>query len=77
MAEPWKIPGDSGNMGKLSKFTITMNAALTVSDEMAERCLRLLEMWQSDNPHKRIEGTTLPGGNVGFRIVNLGGKADE
>lgn len=36
------------------ELTIDVNARLTVSDEMASRCLRLLEMWQNDNPDKMI-----------------------
>ena len=35
-------------------LTINVNATLTVSDEMASRCLRLLEIWQNDNPDKMI-----------------------
>ena len=54
-------------MANLKDLTVTVNANLTVSDETAERCLRLLEMWQNDNPDKRIEGEWMAGG-VAFRI---------
>lgn len=36
-------------------LNIEVNARITVSDAMAERCLRLLEMWQEDNPDKYID----------------------
>ena len=41
-------------MAKKTDLTIDVDARLSVSDETAERCLRLLEMWQDDNPGKRI-----------------------
>lgn len=41
-------------MANLSDLTVTVSANLTVSDETAERCLRLLEMWQKDNPNRSI-----------------------
>ena len=34
-----------------------MQTRLTISEEMAERCLRLLEMYLTDNPNKRIRET--------------------
>ena len=37
-------------MTKLSDITVDVNARLIINDEMANRCLRLLEMWQEDNP---------------------------
>ena len=37
-------------------LTIDVTTRLTVPDETIERCLRLLEMWQEDNPDKYIEG---------------------
>lgn len=36
-------------------LSIEVNARITVSDAMAERCLRLLEMWQEDNLDKYID----------------------
>lgn len=38
------------------RMTVDVTARLTVPDETIERCLRLLEMWQEDNPDKYIEG---------------------
>ena len=38
------------------KLTVEVETKLTVSDESAERCLKILEMWQEDNPDKFIEG---------------------
>lgn len=36
------------------ELSVNVSAKLSVSDETAERCLRLLEMWQEDNPDKNI-----------------------
>ena len=36
------------------ELSFDVSARLTVSDETAERCLRLLEMWQEDNPDKIV-----------------------
>lgn len=57
-------------MAKLKELNVDVTARLTVSDETAERCLRLLEMWQADNPAKKIEGQWLAD-RVEFRIVPL------
>ena len=50
-------------------LTVTVSANLVVSDETAERCLRLLEMWQRDNPDRKIEGEWMEHNRVEFRIV--------
>lgn len=69
-------------MANLKDLTVTVNAKLTVSDETAERCMRLLEMWQSDNPDRKIEGEWMEHNRVEFRIVPfkteaaLGGERD-
>ena len=36
------------------EITVDVSVRMTVSDEMVRRCLRLLEMWQDDNPDKII-----------------------
>lgn len=41
---------------KKGEIKVEIKTCLTVSDEMAARCLALLEMWQEDNPEKYIEG---------------------
>lgn len=38
------------------RLTVEVTAKLVVPDETIDRCLRLLEMWQEDNPDKYIEG---------------------
>ena len=53
-------------------LTIEVTAKLTVSDETARRCLKLLEMWQNDNPDKYIQGEkrmTTDGIRTYFTIV--------
>lgn len=47
---------------KAAELTIDINAKLIVSDETAERCLRILEMWQADNPAKFIDAEEIPNG---------------
>ena len=39
---------------KADELTVEVKAKLTVSDETAKRCLRLLEMWWNDNPDADI-----------------------
>ena len=53
-------------------LSIEIQANLTVSDETAERCLKLLEMWQEDNPDSCIVGEkiqTTAGIKTVFKIV--------
>lgn len=70
-------------MANMKDLTVTVNANITVTNETAERCLRLLEMWQADNPDKKIEGEWMEHNRVEFRIVSfkaeaaLGGDHDE
>lgn len=47
-------------------LTIDVTAKLTVSDEVADRCLKLLEWWQNDHAEQRIMGTTNPDGSIRF-----------
>ena len=50
-------------MAKVKELTVDVTARMTVSDETACRCLRLLEMWMDDHPEAAIivdrENTTL------------------
>lgn len=41
---------------KMKELTVEVNAKISITDETAERCLKLLEMWSEDNPDKTIEG---------------------
>ena len=41
-------------MMKAEKLEIPIYAELTVTDETADRCLRILEMWMDDHPHETI-----------------------
>lgn len=53
----------------INDVRISVTANITVSDEMAERCLRLLEIWQDDNADKKIIGEKLPDGRTVFKIT--------
>lgn len=50
------------------EITIDVEANMTVSFKTAERCLRLLEMWQEDNPDLFIVGTKDVSGKTFFEI---------
>ena len=39
---------------RAQELTIEVNAKVALSDEMAARCLRLLEFWLNDNPDVEI-----------------------
>lgn len=49
---------------KLQELNIDVTASLTVSEQTAERCLRILEMYLQDNPEKYIVGGALIEGEV-------------
>ena len=46
------------------ELSIDISAQLTVSDEMADRCLVLLEWWQKGNPNQRLMGETNADGSI-------------
>ena len=54
-----------------SAESITINCSVTVSDETAERCLKLLEIWQDDNPDKYIKRVMDKDGVIRFSIDRL------
>ena len=56
-------------MANLKDLTVTVNANLTVTDETVERCLRLIEIWQEDNPNKTIQGEWIDHSRVRYRII--------
>lgn len=43
-------------MTKVDELTVSVNVGLSVSDETAQACLKLIELWLNDNPDKCIEG---------------------
>lgn len=61
----------------INDVRISVTANITVTDEMAERCLRLLEIWQDDNADKHIVGKRQANGRTAFRIVTREEFADE
>lgn len=46
------------------ELKVEVSACLTVSDEMADRCLALLEWWQNDNAEQRLMATTNADGSI-------------
>lgn len=53
----------------MNDVRISVTANITVTDEMAERCLRLLEIWQDDNADKFIICERSINGKTKFRIT--------
>ena len=53
-----------------NEVTVDVNARLVVSDETAERCLRILEMWQNDNPLKGFCKERTKDGKIVFHMVD-------
>lgn len=51
------------------EITVEVEARITISMETAERCLRILEMWQDDHPQWFIEGTKGKDGKTRYRIA--------
>lgn len=49
---------------KISELKVEVGACLTVSDEMADRCLALLEWWQNDHNEQRLMATTNADGSI-------------
>ena len=45
-------------------LTIDVEARITVSNEMADRCLALLEMWQKDHCDQRLMATENADGSI-------------
>ena len=54
-----------------SAESITINCPVTVDTKTAERCLKLLEIWQDDNPDKYIKRTMDKDGVIRFSIDRL------
>lgn len=46
------------------ELKVEVSACLTVSDEMADRCLALLEWWQNDHMGQRLMATTNADGSI-------------
>lgn len=43
----------------MAKMEVEVKAKITVPDSVIDQVLRLLEIWQEDNPDKRIESETI------------------
>lgn len=53
-------------MAIIDRLSVEVAATLTISDEMADRCLRMLEWWQNDHPEQFLIGTTADDGSTRF-----------
>ena len=63
---------------KAQELTIEINANLKISDETAERCMRLLEMWMDDNPGRTIICDNIDGRHrLRFYSPGMGSQNDE
>ena len=52
------------NKGKIDNLTVEVSVCLTVSDEMADRCLALLEWWQNDHNEQKLMATINTDGSL-------------
>lgn len=56
--------------------SITVDVKMSIPDETISRCLRILEIWMDDNPHKRILVDRLPTKNGYRHIIYVKENAD-
>lgn len=47
-----------------NELIVNVEARLTVSDEIADRCLSLLEWWQNDHAEQRLMATKNADGSI-------------
>lgn len=59
-------------MANLKDITAEVKCNLTVDDETAMRCLRILEIWQDSNRDKMIIGERKADGSISFSIKKDG-----
>lgn len=59
-------------MAKIEDITVEVKCNLTVDDETAMRCLRILEIWQDSNRDKIIIGERKADGSTSFSIKKDG-----
>lgn len=50
-------------------LSIDVYANLIVSDETAEKCCRLLEMWMDEDPHRKVVCEARDESHWGLRLV--------
>ena len=63
-------------MATCKNLEFTINSRVIVSDETADRCLRLLKIWMDDNPDKLIE-CTIGSRRHQLKIVPIDSTAPE
>lgn len=60
------------------KLSIEIEAKLTISDETAETCLKLIEIWLNESPDRRVRGGLRhDDGKVTPFQLEKGGEAEE
>jgi hypothetical protein len=57
----------------IGEVEVAVSCKMTVDEETALRCLRLLEIWQDANHDKMIEASKNEDGSTRFSIKELGG----
>ena len=58
-------------MGKIDKEQTEIKCSVTVDTKTAERCLKLLEIWQDDHPNMYIKRTMDKNGVIRFSVDRL------
>lgn len=61
-------------MANLKDITVEVKCNLTIDDETAMRCLKILEFWQGSNRDKVIVADRREDGSTVFSIKKLGGE---
>lgn len=54
----------------MAQMNLNLDLRLCISDETAEQCLKVLDIWQSQNPNKIIVGDK-SGEYVKYKIKDL------
>ena len=58
-------------MGKSDTINIEIKAGVHIDTKTAERCLKLLEIWQDDHPNMYIKRTMDKNGVIRFSVDRL------
>lgn len=61
----------------LNSVKMDVDVDIKISDSTAEKCLRILELWQNDHPDKEIIGVKKPGQEKTMFLIRIKGEDDE
>ena len=61
----------------LNSVKMDVDVDIKISDSTAEKCLRILELWQNDNPDKEIIGMKKPGQEKTTFLIRIKTKGED